>query len=85
MIGATDGNTVLDALELRTPEGRFGFVGADGRTSDDRTAGFLDKLAVPGGLVPGDPGYLEALYWLLRSGTYLWAQPAAVSSDDRSI
>lgn len=67
---------MIDVLELRTPDGRFGFVGADGRTDSDATAEFLDKLTLPGGVVKGDDGYLEALYALLRGASMLWAQPS---------
>jgi hypothetical protein len=64
---------MIEQLELRTPDGLYGRVGADGHT-DAPTATFLEQIVLPGGVKPGDPDYLEALYGLLRGGTALWAQ-----------
>lgn len=65
---------MLSKLEIMTPDARMGSVFVSGEM-DESVRVFLDGLVVPGGLRPGDPGYLEALYSLLRSGSYLWAQP----------
>lgn len=66
---------MISSLDLMTPDTRLGTVSVSGEM-DDQIRVFLEGLVVPGGLTPGDAGYLEQLYALLRHGSMLWAQPS---------
>lgn len=72
-------------LEIRSPRGVLGTVADDGTVDDEWIGIFLDGLVVPGKLRRGQPGYTDALYALLRGGTYLWAEPTAAPTDTVTV
>lgn len=70
-------------VDLMTRNGLFGYVDDAGPDSE-ATARFLDTVSVPGGYMPDDGApYLEALFAILRGGSYLWAQPATMAALER--